>query len=100
MVNPHLRDAVDRVIRDPQRKLGWDDRLIGTLRLVRQFGGQPRLYALGAAAARLQLNRETQPTPPPEWADLWGADPAASPEGRALIGLIDAATSELLEKGL
>ena len=100
MVNPHLRDAIDRVIRDPQRKLGWDDRLIGTLRLVRQFEGQPRLYALGAAAARLQLDRETQPTGPLTWSDLWGTDHAASAEGLELIGLIQAATAELLEKGL
>ena len=100
MINPHLRDAVDRVIRDPQRKLGWEDRLIGTLRLVRQFGGQPRLYALGAAAARLQLTREVQPASPPDWSELWGADRAHSPEGGELINLINTATVQLGEKGL
>lgn len=98
MVNPHLRDAVERVIRDPQRKLGWDDRLIGTMRLVLGFGGQPRRYALGAAAARQQLNREVQPAAAPDWSELWGPEHAASAEGRQLIGLIDAATAELSEK--
>ena len=29
MVNPFLRDPVARVTRDPVRKLGWDDRLLG-----------------------------------------------------------------------
>jgi len=33
MVNPFLRDTVERVGRDPHRKLGWNDRLIGTIRL-------------------------------------------------------------------
>ena len=33
MVSPALADSVDRVIRDPERKLGWDDRLIGAIRL-------------------------------------------------------------------
>jgi mannitol-1-phosphate 5-dehydrogenase len=51
MTNPHLRDTVERVGRDPERKLGWDDRLIGTLRLARRYGVHPARYALGAAAA-------------------------------------------------
>lgn len=33
MVSPALADSVDRVIRDPERKLSWDDRLIGAIRL-------------------------------------------------------------------
>ena len=32
MVNPYLRDPIDRVTRDPKRKLGWDDRLVGSIR--------------------------------------------------------------------
>jgi mannitol-1-phosphate 5-dehydrogenase len=51
MFNPHLRDTVERVGRDPARKLGWDDRLIGTMRVALQQGVEPRRYALGAAAA-------------------------------------------------
>jgi mannitol-1-phosphate 5-dehydrogenase len=51
MTNPYLRDRVDRVIRDPRRKLGWDDRLIGTMRMALEYGIEPRRYALGAAAA-------------------------------------------------
>jgi mannitol-1-phosphate 5-dehydrogenase len=33
MINPFLSDAIARVGRDPQRKLAWDDRLIGSMRL-------------------------------------------------------------------
>jgi mannitol-1-phosphate 5-dehydrogenase len=51
MMNPFLRDATERVTRDTVRKLGWNDRLIGTMRLALAQGVQPRRYALGAAAA-------------------------------------------------
>jgi len=51
MVNPWLRDAVARIIRDPQRKLAWNDRLIGTMRLALDVGITPTRFARGAAAA-------------------------------------------------
>jgi mannitol-1-phosphate 5-dehydrogenase len=38
MFNPYLRDTVERVGRDPARKLGWDDRLVGTMRLCLRRG--------------------------------------------------------------
>lgn len=58
MINPYLRDHISRVIRDPRRKLGWDDRLIGTMRLAIEHDIAPRRYALGAAAAADLLLRE------------------------------------------
>ena len=51
MVNPYLRDRVERVVRDTRRKLGWEDRLVGTMRLALDAGIEPRCFALGAAAA-------------------------------------------------
>ena len=51
MLNPHLGDLVERVARDPARKLAWDDRLIGALRLALRHGVQAPRLALGAAAA-------------------------------------------------
>ena len=42
MVNPFLRDPVDRVTRDPARKLGWEDRLLGSMKLARKAGGDPK----------------------------------------------------------
>jgi len=57
MTNPFLRDSVERVGRDPQRKLGWDDRLIGTIRVALREGVEPWRYAVGAAAALTTLDR-------------------------------------------
>jgi len=51
MVNPWLFDRVDRIIRDPARKLAWDDRLFGTMRVALEAGVRPTGLALGAAAA-------------------------------------------------
>lgn len=55
MTNPHLRDTAARVGRDPQRKLGWSDRLVGAMRLARAGGVEPELLALGAGAALVFL---------------------------------------------
>ncbi len=59
MLNPWLRDQVERITRDPQRKLGWNDRLIGTMRLALGQGIRPARYAQGALAAWHQLKRES-----------------------------------------
>jgi len=58
MVNPYLRDTADRVGRDPRRKLGWDDRLVGTIRLALGQGIGPWRYSVGAAAALACLHPE------------------------------------------
>lgn len=51
MTSPYLQDRVDRVIRDPRRKLGWNDRLVGTMRLTLEYNIAPRRYARGVSAA-------------------------------------------------
>jgi mannitol-1-phosphate/altronate dehydrogenase len=56
MTNPYLRDTVERVGRDPERKLGWDDRLIGTMRVALEQDVTPFRYAFGAAAALTVLD--------------------------------------------
>lgn len=56
MFNPFLHDRIERVIRDTPRKLGWDDRLIGTMRLAMSQGIESDRYAFGAAAALVRLN--------------------------------------------
>jgi len=53
MVNPHLNDLISRVTRDARRKLGYDDRLFGTMRLALAQGIEPIHMAKGAAAALL-----------------------------------------------
>jgi mannitol-1-phosphate 5-dehydrogenase len=57
MTNPYLRDTAERVGRDPQRKLGWDDRLIGVMRVALAHDIRPLRYALGAAAAVAALEK-------------------------------------------
>ena len=57
MTNPFLLDTVERVARAPQRKLGWNDRLIGTIRLAMQQGVNPQRYAFGAAAAMACIDK-------------------------------------------
>ena len=42
---------MDRVTRDPVRKLGWDDRLIGAMKLACRAGVEPKILAKGAAVA-------------------------------------------------
>jgi mannitol-1-phosphate 5-dehydrogenase len=57
MTNPYLLDTIERVGRDPERKLGWDDRLIGTIRLALSQDIKPRRYALGAAAVLTTMSQ-------------------------------------------
>ena len=49
MTNPFLQNAVERITRDPERKLGWEDRIIGTMRLVLDNNRSPERIAKGAA---------------------------------------------------
>ena len=86
MTNPHLRDTVARVGRDPARKLGWDDRLVGTVRLGLRQGVTPRRYALGAAAALWALEPSSRSLEARLEA-LWGDAPDAS-EKEVVLRLI------------
>lgn len=51
MTNPHLCDSVERAARDPQRKLGYNDRLFGTMHICLEQEVKPVNMAKGAAAA-------------------------------------------------
>ena len=93
MTNPYLRDRADRVIRDPARKLSWDDRLVGTMRLALDAGVTPWRFALAAAAALETLPEGKGGAD--QLLKLWtGPD---LPQGRRaeLAGLIQAAQSQL-----
>ncbi len=57
MVCPYLNDLVWRVGRDHLRKLGYDDRLFGTMRVVLGQGLTPTNLAIGAAAGVLSMIR-------------------------------------------
>jgi len=56
MTNPFLRDKVERVTRDTHRKLTWNDRLIGTIRMALQCGIHPERFLIGALAALYYLD--------------------------------------------
>lgn len=55
MTNPFLKDAIARITRDIPRKLSWDDRVIGTMRVVLSQGKTPENFAIGAALAAREL---------------------------------------------
>lgn len=55
MVNPYLHDLTARVCRDPIRKLGYGDRLYGTMRLCLRHGVEPRRLGMGAAAGVISM---------------------------------------------
>jgi mannitol-1-phosphate/altronate dehydrogenase len=86
MVNPNLNDLVDRVGRDPARKLAIDDRLYGTMALALEAGIEPRHLALGAAAGIVFLIRQAS------------SQPAATPLPGGL--LLPGSVSGLAEPGL
>jgi mannitol-1-phosphate 5-dehydrogenase len=96
MVNPYLFDRVDRIIRDPRRKLGWSDRLFGTMRLAMDNGVEPRGMALGAAAAvdRLLAEEKLQASPRELLTGLWGAEAAGS-EREECLDLVEMAAERL-----
>jgi len=93
MTNPFLHDRVERIIRDPQRKLAWNDRLFGTMRVALQAGVEPVRMAAGAAAATAFALRDDKGAErdPAKWLGaLWGAE-AAGPERGKCLALVAAA---------
>ncbi len=55
MVNPFLRDAVERIVRDPERKLGWDDRVVGTMRMALEAGIEPWRFSYAGKLALVEM---------------------------------------------
>jgi mannitol-1-phosphate 5-dehydrogenase len=63
MVCPYLNDLISRVGRDHVRKLSYDDRIYGTMRLALQHGVRPIQMARGAAAGVLCMIRRRDEQP-------------------------------------
>jgi mannitol-1-phosphate 5-dehydrogenase len=99
MVNPNLLDTVERVGRDPARKLAWDDRLIGTMRMAQAMGIRAERYALGSAAALAFMAGSLTPpgaeSLPALLGDLWANAGGATEAHEAITGLIAAAAGQL-----
>ncbi len=65
MTNPWLADTIARAGRDPRRKLGYHDRIFGTMDLALSQGIRPKNMALGALAGiGALLRQETIPDIP------------------------------------
>ena len=94
MLNPHLGDLVARVARDPERKLGWNDRLVGTLRLGIETGVDMPRFAIAAAAALCYLSPSaTDPSTALE--RIWKKDIPPAKEAAVIRALIEAAHEKL-----
>ncbi len=88
MLNPFLMDSVDRVCRDLERKLGWDDRIVGTIRLCISQGVPCDQFAKGAKlAARRLLPSDVQDCEiRRRLKSIWGNVP--EPEAEAVLDLL------------
>lgn len=98
MTNPFLVDMIERVTRDTGRKLGWNDRLVGTMRMALEQGVTPQRYALGAAAALVRLDPATlegQVSAGSVLDLLWREASPDQTERDRLIALIETAREEL-----
>jgi len=98
MLNPYLQDTMERVGRDPGRKLGWDDRLAGTIRAALGQGIHARRFAMGVAAALAFLEPST--VEDDRFAaslldSLWSRVPPDSYERRAVMDLVDEGRARL-----
>jgi mannitol-1-phosphate 5-dehydrogenase len=58
MTNPFLSDPAQRIGRDPVRKLGYDDRIFGTMRAALEQNVEPANMAIAAMAAIAYLVSE------------------------------------------
>ena len=78
MTNPYLNDTIERAGRDPVRKLGYDDRIFGTMHLAIEQGIAPMNMAIGALAGikTLLKNAEINKVPTELRFDLSNLDAA------------------------
>jgi mannitol-1-phosphate/altronate dehydrogenase len=81
MINPYLRDPIDRVTRDPKRKLGWDDRLIGSIRFVMETGIKPNRMISVSQKGLLEFMKDEGMDNPNDALDmLWPASGSGQSE--------------------
>jgi hypothetical protein len=71
MTNPFLTDAIDRVTRDLPRKMAWNDRVVGTMRLVLSQGGNAENISKGAVWGAQELFGDNEPEIRKGFQELW-----------------------------
>ena len=76
MTNPFLKDAIDRITRDLERKLSWEDRVIGTMRTILSQGVEPVNFGKGAklAAAEFAEGGDPKAKLAALWPQPWGEE--------------------------
>ncbi len=89
MANPWLRDTCERIGRDVSRKLGWDDRLIGTIRLVRSQNISAKRYGFAALAAFETLGKG-----PDSMIESWMKSGATAREAEEIADFLNALQSD------
>ncbi|MEM1365770.1 MAG: hypothetical protein AAGH82_08465 [Pseudomonadota bacterium] len=92
MGSPFLRDTCQRIGRDVERKLGWNDRLAGTMRICLQHGVAVPLYALATLAALQTWQGQTRDLTPLE--GLWTVGGAGAQELQAVLTAVAAQRSK------
>lgn len=100
MTNPYLHDTIERAARDPLRKLAWDDRLVGTMRVCLRAGVEPQRYALGLAAGLAILEPALIDGSVPVADALrrrWPADGPEPAEAQRICELAEGALEALLD---
>ncbi len=93
MTSPFLKDRVAWVARDPARKLGWQDRLIGALRLALTQGMHPMRLAVGAAAALEAYKPGSRPVD--VLPDLWSTAAPDPSESQLVLEQVEAGQQRL-----
>jgi mannitol-1-phosphate 5-dehydrogenase len=88
MTNPFLQDTIERIVRDPARKLGWNDRVVGTIRLALSQDVTPTRIARGAAVAARELFGDNPATVRDGLRQLWDLGPADATKGEAVLDLV------------
>ena len=101
MGNPWLRDRVERVCRDPERKLGYGDRLFGAMRLALRHGIRPTRLAAGARAGVEHLAGRALDADAIRaiLGSIWGREPAARRRTGRADGLAEECIRLVAEAG-
>ena len=88
MTNPFLNDRVDRICRDLNRKLGWEDRIIGTIRLALSENVPcPRMIRTAKFAASAAFGQDLEKRNR-KLLDLWLGEGAQKSEAENMLGQV------------
>lgn len=88
MTNPFLNDQTDRICRDIERKLGWNDRVIGTIRLAYSQGIIPASFVEIARIAFTIVFGNNLNGCRSSLRELWRKENATEAEIETLLGLL------------